>query len=193
MRNYISEKDKNKIKRLCESKIKAEDLIRVKSISIVLEEKYCLHDILKYIKKDLGIKSNRIYWGTRANYVITLPRGHVQIINDVHFNNKYYHQYVVTKELGLDIEEVDKYIIHHIDENKGNNDINNLFIFYDTSSHIAFHQALKHNKNLDIEQFNNEYIDTIINQCNIDSIRAYLKILNAKKTLPLINNNGRVF
>lgn len=177
--NFINEKDQEKIKRHCNMRIKNGDLIRVKALAVYLEEKYCLYDILCYMKSNLKIESDKIWRGEIADYIITLPRGHVQISNqDLYFGNKYYHQYVIAKQLDIEITEIDKYVIHHIDEDKGNNDIENFFVFYDVNSHVAFHQALKHNARLDIKNFNAEYIDGILTENNAESIKRYLEILD---------------
>ena len=141
MKNYINESDKKTIKRYCDIKVKSGDQIRVKALAVLLDEKYCLYDIVNFIKNELKVPTECVWRGDIAEYIITLPRGHVQITgSDLYFANKYYHQYVISKEFGIDILDVEKYIIHHIDQDKGNNSIENLFVFYDTSSHIAFHQ-----------------------------------------------------
>lgn len=179
MKSFINELDKKVIKRYCDMKVRCGDQIRVKALAVLLDEKYCLYDIVNFIKNELKVPSECIWRGDIADYIITLPRGHVQITgNDLYYPNKYYHQYVVSKELGIDIGDMENYIIHHIDQDKGNNAIENLFVFYDTSSHIAFHQALKHNADLDIRQFNEEYIDNVVNEKNADSIKRYLQRLD---------------
>ena len=39
-----------------------------------------------------------------------------------------------------------EYVVHHLDGNIQNNDIENLFLFYDRSKHIAFHHRQRKNK-----------------------------------------------
>lgn len=176
-KNFITEMDKKYIKNYCRVQMDNGDLVRIKSLACLLEEKYALYEIMQYIKRDLNITKDKI-WHGEANYIITLPRGHVQLVNDLYFNNCYLHQYIVCKELGLDIEQVQKYIVHHIDQNKGNNNIDNLWIFYDTGSHTAYHQALKHDKDIDIKEFTENYIESIINKDNSKQIKDYLTIVD---------------
>lgn len=187
MKIYINEQDKKEIKKRCELRLKGGQTIRAALITLRLKEKYCVGEVLEYIKNELKIPLDKIWRGETANYMWTLPRGHIQFSSqDVFFKNKYYHQYVIAKELDLEMAEVEKYVIHHIDENKSNNDIENLFIFYDTASHIAFHQAKKHDENIDINVFNEDYIDKLLSKCgnnNAEDIKRYLQVLDKKNNL----------
>lgn len=72
--------------------------------------------------------------------------GHIQL---AHFHNLYEHQYVAMKELKLKIGEVRKYIIHHQNFNKQDNNISNLWLFYDQQMHILWHTLLR---NEEVEQ-----------------------------------------
>lgn len=177
MKNYINERDKKYIENYCKIQMEQGDLIRVKSIMCLLEDKYSCSEVITYIKKDLKVPQDKIFHG-EADYIIKLPRGHYQLTNDIYFDRCYIHQYIVCKELDLDIEEVQKYIIHHIDQNKGNNDIDNLWIFYDQAIHQAYHQSLKHNTNIDIRQFTMDYTESIITDKNVTEIKDYLNILD---------------
>lgn len=176
-KSFITEMDKKYIKNYCRVQMDNGDLVRIKSLACLLEEKYALYEIMQYIKRDLNITKDKI-WHGEANYIITLPRGHIQLINDLYFNNCYLHQYIVVKELDLDMEQIQKYIVHHIDQDKGNNNITNLWIFYDTGSHIAYHQAIKHNKDTNIKEFTENYIESIINSKNAEEIKHYLAIVD---------------
>ena len=175
--SYIKERDKKYIQNYCKVQIKNDDLIRVKSLACLLNDKYALCEIIQYIKNDLKI-DNKYIFHSEANYIVKLPRGHIQLVNDLYFNNCYLHQYIVLKELNLDIKQVQQYIIHHIDQNKANNDINNLFIFYDRAVHLAYHQAIKHDPDTNIKQFTKDYIESIITDKNTLQIKQYLKILD---------------
>lgn len=175
--NYITTDDKRYIKNYCKIQMEQGDLIRPKSVMCLLEDKYSVNEVITYIKNDLGIDLKYIFHG-EADYIVKLPRGHVQLVNDVYFNNCYLHQYIVHKELKINIVEVQKYIIHHIDQNKGNNDISNLWIFYNQAVHQAYHQAIKHNPNIDIKQFTMDYVESIIDNKNVTEIKQYLEILD---------------
>lgn len=173
---YISNKDKKYIEGYCKIQITNGDLIRPKSVMCLLEDKYSVNEVTTYIKEVLKVSQDKIFHG-EADYIVKLPRGHYQLTNDVFFNNCYLHQYVVAKELDLDIVEVQKYIIHHEDMDKGNNNINNFWIFYDQASHQAYHQAIKHG-DVNIKQFTMDYIESIITDKNVVEVKNYLEILN---------------
>ena len=79
------------------------------------------------------------------------------------------------------MEQVQKYIVHHIDEDKSNNDIENLWIFYNQALHQAYHQVIKKDANVDIKEFTLEYIDNIADDKNADDIKLYLQILDKLK------------
>lgn len=178
MKNYISNKDKKYIENYCLVQMEQGDLIRPKSVMCLLEDKYAVCEVLQYIREGLKIDNKYIWRGNTTNYIIELPRGHIQLINDVYFNNCYLHQYVICKELDLDIKEVQKYIIHHQDMDKGNNNISNLWVFYDIASHIAYHRVYKHDKDIDIKKFTMDYIEGIINKDNSKQIKDYLDMLD---------------
>ena len=65
-----------------------------------------------------------------------------------------------------------------MDMDKGNNNISNLWIFFDRAIHLSYHQAIKHNPNIDIKQFTENYIESIITDKNSMEIKQYLKILD---------------
>ena len=184
IKNYITTEDGRYIQNYCKIQKDNNDLIRVKSLSALLGGKYACFEIMQYIRS-LGVPKDKIFHG-EADYIVTLPRGHVQLVNDLYFNNCYLHQYNICKSLDVEMEQVQKYIIHHQDQDKGNNDISNLFIFYNQAIHMAYHQAIKHG-DIDIKEFTLNYVDSIMNKDNVEEIRQYLEILDnlekAKKIL----------
>lgn len=145
----------------------------------LLSQKYATYEVMQYIKRDLKISKDKIFHG-EADYIIKLSekRGHIQLVNDLYFNNCYLHQYVIVKMLGVEMEQVQKYIIHHLDFIKDNNDISNLWIFYDQASHMGYHQGIKHG-DIDIKEFNKNYIESIINSQNAMEIKEYLQVVQA--------------
>ncbi|NMM61179.1 hypothetical protein HBE96_00360 [Clostridium sp. P21] len=174
---YITQNDKKYIENYCKIQIENNDKIRVKSVAVTLSQKYALYEIMQYIKQDLGITEDKIWHGD-ADYIFKMTRGHVQIVSDLYFNTSYMHQYVICKELGLGIEQVKKYIIHHIDQDKSNNNIDNLWLFCDKSSHMSFHQLLKKDVNADIKEFNSNYIESILDNSNKEDIKKYLEVVD---------------
>lgn len=53
----------------------------------------------------------------------------------------YIHQLQAEKKLGRQLNNEE--VVHHIDENKFNNDIDNLMVFKSKSDHTAFHNGIK--------------------------------------------------
>lgn len=179
-KNYIKEIDQDILKSYVEL-LEPGEKVRIKYILMYLKNKYACFEIMKYIRS-LGVDKKDIFHG-EADYIVTLPRGHVQLVNDLYFNNCYLHQYNVCKELNIEMEQVQKYIVHHEDMNKGNNDILNLWLFYNQALHQAYHMELKHNVNLDIKEFTLNYVDSIITDKNDIEIKQYLEILNKLETI----------
>lgn len=176
---YITKKDKKYIKNYCQVQIENKELIRVKSLMCLLDKQYATGEIIEYIREDLKVPKDKIFHG-EAFYTSVLPRGHIQLSNqDLYYPNCYLHQYVVSMELDIPMEEVQKYVVHHVDMNKANNSIDNLFIFYDVASHTAYHMAIKHGK-IDMYNYARDYIDSIINKDNATAVKEYLKILDKK-------------
>ena len=62
--------------------------------------------------------------------------GHIQLTD---YYNSYLHQYIMSKELGISIQDVKKYCIHHVDGNKLDNNITNLWVFFDGATHMLYH------------------------------------------------------
>ena len=178
---YINYIDKARIRHYCKNQIENGKQIKVKSLACVLRGKYALYEITNYITKDLHINSGKI-WRVNSDYLRQMPRGHWQLTTqDLYFSNCYLHQYIVLKELGIEIKQVKKYIIHHIDMDKSNNNIENLFIFYNQASHLTYHMAINHNTDTDIEELNSDYIESILDSSNAKEIKEYLLVLDKLK------------
>ena len=67
------------------------------------------------------------------------PNGYIKILTDDGW--KMEHIFIVEKFIGRELN--DKEVVHHIDENKLNNDINNLVIFPNVKEHSHFHRQIK--------------------------------------------------
>ena len=95
--------------------------------------------------------SNRLDWVLRHNkennneyadfvftgkYLAVKRPNHIKARNDGYV---YIHQLQAEKKLGRSLN--DKECVHHIDENKYNNDIDNLIVFKTNADHAAFHSG----------------------------------------------------
>lgn len=188
MIKFISTKDKAIIKGYCDSQIENKDQIRVKSLAVMLENQYAMYEIMDYIKNDLNI-SNDYIWRCKDTYLCE-THGHIRLSRtDVHYSNVYLHQYVVHKAFDISMEVVGKYVIHHIDSRKHNNDVNNLWIFFNPALHRAFHLELERNPDVSISKFTKNWIEDNINKENRIELTRYLKLIlkveNIKKCLSL--------
>ena len=141
-----------------------------------LKEKYACYELINYVR-DKGFSNEQIFYGN-SEYLSTMASQHKILSNDLYFKDEYQHRYIVVKELNIEIEQIEKYLIHHKNGLPWDNDIMNLFICYDIASHVAYHQAIKHNSNIDIKEFTLEYIEKITTKDNVDDMKDYLKILD---------------
>lgn len=188
MIKFISTEDKGTIKEYCNKQIQDKDSIRVKSLASMLENQYAMYELIEYIKNDLNISDDYI-WRCKDTYLCE-AHGHIRLSRtDVHYSNVYQHQYVVHKAFDIPMETIGKYIIHHIDSDKHNNSINNLWIFYNSSLHRVFHIELEKTPNISISKFTKNWIEDNINNENRIELTRYLKLIlkveNTKKCLSL--------
>lgn len=188
MIKFISTQDKGTIERYCNKQLQDKDSIRVKSLASMLENQYAMYEIIEYIKNDLNISDSYIF-RCKDTYLCE-THGHIRLSRtDVHYSNVYQHQYVVHKAFNISMEVVGKYVIHHIDSDKHNNDINNLWIFFNPALHRAFHLKLEKNPDVSISKFTKNWIEDNIDKENRIELTRYLKLIlkveNIKKCLSL--------
>ena len=120
--------------------------------------------------------------------------GHLQM-ND--FYNCYLHQYIISKELQISIQEVKEYCIHHINRNKVDNELTNLWIFFDGATHMLYHSYLNdgdvgdslddiylfslEQSEIDLKNLNDELEQDIITQkqynSNVKRINKYILLI----------------
>ena len=172
--NLIDKKDKRIIRNKVDLQIYIHKQVFIKDIARSLNNKYALFHILFYVKEVLHIEPKNI-WFSKANYLTTQKSGHIILTNDLYFNRVYLHQYLICKVLEIDVEVLSNndFIIHHIDEDKTNNDINNLVIL-PREKHIAWHRILQ-NVDLKNKIKLNDFIESFINQQSIIAYSLPLK------------------
>ena len=172
--NLIDKKDRRIIRNKVDLQIYIHKQVFIKDIARSLNNKYALFHILFYVKEVLHIEPKNI-WFSKANYLTTQKSGHVILTNDLYFNRVYLHQYLICKVLEIDVEVLSNndFVIHHIDEDKTNNDINNLAIL-PREKHVAWHRILQ-NEDLKNKIKLNDFIESFINQQSIISYSLPLK------------------
>ena len=177
--NLIDKKDKRIIRNKVDLQMYIHKRVFIKEIARSLKNKYALFHILFYVKEVLHVEPKDISF-SKANYLTTQKSGHVILTNDLYFNRVYLHQYLICKVLKIDVEVLSNndFIIHHIDEDKTNNDINNLVIL-PREKHIAWHRILQ-NEDLKNKIKLNDFIEGFINQ---QSIIAYALPLKEQERL----------
>lgn len=177
--SLIDKKDKRIIRNKVYLQMYIHKRVFIKDIARSLKNKYALFHILFYVKEVLHVEPKDISF-SKANYLTTQKSGHVILTNDLYFNRVYLHQYLICKVLEIDVEVLSNndFIIHHIDEDKTNNDINNLVIL-PREKHIAWHRILQ-NEDLKNKIKLNDFIEGFINQ---QSIIAYALPLKEQERL----------
>lgn len=187
--NLIDKKDRRIIRNKVDLQIYIHKQVFIKDIARSLNNKYALFHILFYVKEVLHIEPKNI-WFSKANYLTTQKSGHIILTNDLYFNRVYLHQYLICKVLEIDVDVLSNndFIIHHIDEDKTNNDINNLVIL-PREKHIAWHRILQ-DEDLKNKIKLNDFIESFINQ---QSIIAYALPLKEQERLCIyIELNGKL-
>ena len=100
-------------------------------------------------------------------------------VNKTDSCKKYLHREVIKQKLGLTDEDLKGLVIHHINENKDDNRLENLEILTQ-SEHMKRHED-KYNKNLSLGRIKNKHITKkFIKNCEICGIKFYTYAHNAK-------------
>ena len=172
--SLIDKKDKKIIRNKVDLQMYIHKRVFIKDIVRSLKNKYALFHILFYVKEVLHVEPKDISFN-KANYLTTQKSGHIILTNDLYYNRVYLHQYLICKVLEIDVDVLSNndFIIHHIDEDKTNNDINNLVIL-PREKHIAWHRILQ---NLDLKNKIklNDFIEGFIKQQSIIAYSLPLK------------------
>jgi hypothetical protein len=94
------------------------------------------------VMRDGRFKSNNPNW---IGGITKTPAGYIKIRDplNVMADNRGYvweHRLVMAKHLGRPLQRTE--VVHHIDDNKSNNELSNLILFKTQSEHIAHHRSL---------------------------------------------------
>lgn len=115
-----------------------------------IERKYCSLKCAGQINR-VGIEpSNKLQFGTRTK----MKNGYIQLTTER--GNVFEHRIVVENYIGRYLRPTE--IIHHINLDKTDNRLENLFIFPNNATHTGFHSLLRHGWIQNITKSNlNEY------------------------------------
>jgi hypothetical protein len=100
------------------------------------------------IVRDGRFKANNQNW---VGGVIKTPGGYVKVRDplNVMADSRGYvweHRLVMAKHLGRPLSRTE--VVHHIDDNKSNNELSNLMLFGSQSEHIAHHRSLNNKRTM---------------------------------------------
>ena len=188
----INIRDKGSIQNYCEVQIGNDELIRVKPIACLLEERYALYVILQYILEDLKVPKDKIWRGKQVKYLnVMTDRGHITLCNDLYYNYEYQHHYTLHKCLEVDIVDIKPFITHHVSLQKGDNSIRNLHLFYDVASHMIWHGLLNRGltEKMNIVEFSTNYVEDLLERTtNEDEVKKIELYLNLMKKLSKVHS-----
>lgn len=152
--NYIKEHIKGKTKESCESikkqsetmkRLYADGLIQKPSISnSSLDNIYKEHNNAEIAKWVQYVRSNKYVF----NKYELVEDGKLDSYNYIKHPKKFLnedisylfeHEYIMSVVFNVSILEIRKHTIHHLDENKRNNNLENLILFRNKSDHARYH------------------------------------------------------
>lgn len=119
-------------------------------------------------------KNHRIYI-KKGYQIINMPEHHLASkTGDVSV-----HRAVAEEKIGRQLKPEE--IIHHIDENKLNNDPNNLMVFASNAEHVKYHMAIKYNNKYFLKQIDNIWY------CEVKLKTSTKKCAICNKPIPFLN------
>ena len=129
LKKYLNRQQKTKITKMYNKGVKINRIAKAVDEPIFVVKEYL---------ESMGaeIKGQYCYW----------VHGHLQLTD---YYNSYLHQYVVAKELGISIQDVKKYCVHHINQDKLDNSLTNLWLFFDGATHMLYHSMSEVGNSLD--------------------------------------------
>lgn len=140
----------------------------------------CTHSSVSKFLKEKGIKirpaNEKKYYDNRKVYYSKSKKIDSLGYRHVTFNsqNLREHRYIMEKYLNRKLSK--KEYVHHIDFNKNNNDISNLYLFENGTLHACYHQYINRNNYIHPSEYVKKYRDYIMEYISYDFLNnQYIK------------------
>jgi len=136
--------EKELIDLYCNQKLSLRQIAKIKNTT---------HGILSKKLKQIGIEirsaNDKLYYTRKNTYIdgdyYISDNGYLKL------GDEYVHRIIMSKHLNRELDS-DEYV-HHIDFNKLNNDINNLFLFTSNNIHLLYHGYIENNDYISPEEY----------------------------------------
>lgn len=130
---YLNKQQKNKIEAMYKAYVEEGEKVRIPFISLSVNEPSYI--VREHILKKYGEGAKDNIYACECDYLSDTGL----YLRFTDYYQLYLHQYILIKELNLEADIIKKYVIHHIDEDKKNNELNNLYLFFNTHMHRTWH------------------------------------------------------
>ena len=157
-------------------------------IKLYIDEKYSIRQLAETFKCNKSTIKDRLekngiairpfndknYYKNRKD----LNRPHISVDSSgyIHQMSQRQHRLIMEKFLGRKLTKNEH--IHHIDFNKSNNDINNLFLFHTNDAHLSYHGYIKHHNYISPQEFMNNIYPNILYYKSKDFLYEQYVVLN---------------
>lgn len=148
---YLSMGQKKKIEVMYEAYVEGSIKVRIPYLSLSVDEPATV--VRKYILDRFGEDAKKNLYARECEYLSTTG----DYLRFTDYYQLYLHQYILSRELKLEADTIKKYIVHHKNEDKKNNELNNLYLFFNNSMHRSWHMMEEKFKN--IKEFTYYYIN----------------------------------
>ena len=154
--SYLTDLEKSKIKKIYQAYLDREEKVRVMFIAVDLDIPAAL--VKQYILEQYGEGAKDNIYHSESHY-IDINNGYIRYKD---FNNLYKHQFVMSRELGTEFENIRKYVVHHKDKDRTNNRFENLHLFYNAEMHSNWHWLESKEPQANIFDFTQDSIEKIL-------------------------------
>jgi hypothetical protein len=148
---YLSMAQKKKIEVMYKAYVDEGVKVRIPFIALSIDEPAAV--VRKYLLQKYGQNTKQNIYAAECDYIS--DTGLYKRFTD--YYQLYVHQYILMKELNTTVYIIVKYIVHHFDENKRNNELTNLYLFFNQKMHQEWHK--KGHKYKGIKEFTYYYIN----------------------------------